>query len=253
MPTLTEGVAEYAAEGCLIKPIFLAFFQDPSIEFEFDLKVRRPIPREPDGWFHASQHPMASDQELYEWMTGRVAEDTFGYIGLMSVMFGSLGHAVFEAMLDRMGVAVPLPVTNCPACGRPRRQLRARADPRKYCTEHGFIHRATRSRCHLDAIADFGELTGVDFKTIHQFGFKKTSAHPAVPDMDAEAFKARWPEYWAQGQECMRLSGLRKYIFFFLTLGNPWETREFHFEFDPEFAWNTEQRYLKAIERAARG
>jgi hypothetical protein len=68
-----------------------------------------------------------------------------------------------------------------------------------------------------------------------------------VKDMDLEFFRDKWPQYWAQGQECMRLSGLRQYIFLFFTLGNPWDTREFHIPFDPEFAAETEAKYRKVI------
>ena len=71
--------------------------------------------------------------------------------------------------------------------------------------------------------------------------------------MDLDCFREKWPGYWAQGQECMRLSGLRRYIFLFMTMGFPWETREFHFDFDPGFAMATEQKYLDVISHLERG
>lgn len=246
-----DGVAEYAAQGCLVKPLFHQYFQDPAIKMEFDLRVSRPLPRPPDGWFHASQHPMASERDLYRWLTTppeRYAGEQMDYRSLMSVMFGSLGHAVIEAFLDYAGVAVPLPEGDCPACGRPYKPRRARWSE-KYCDEHGGAHLPTRSRCHLDSVLDFGsgQRWGFDFKTIHQFGLK------GVHDMNEEAFKAKWPNYWGQMQECMRLTGLRKYIVFFLTLGNPWDTREFHFDFDPEFAAATEKKYRYVLDCVERG
>lgn len=245
MPTFTD-TGHLAAEGCLVKPLFHRFFQDDTIPFEFHLRVSRPLPRPPDGWFHASAHPLASDRELYLYLARPESyrPEPFGYVGLMSVMFGSLGHAVIEAFLDRMGVSVPLPPGPCPACGLERKPLRAvRRSGGRYCTEHGAADPVTRSRCHLDAILDFKQrgTFGFDFKSIHQFGLK------GVPDMDAEAFRAKWPNYWAQMQECMRLTGLRRYIVFFLTLGNPWDTREFHFDFDPAFAAETEAKYRRVI------
>src|SRR5690348_6821061 len=203
MPILSD-TGHLAGQGCIVKPLFLRFFQDPTIAFEFTLRVTRPLPRPPDGWFHASQHPLATDRELWQWLTADPVKwtdpDPMSYQAQMSVMFGSLGHAVIESFLDYMGVAVPLPEGPCPACGRPRKPLRAAPDPRKYCSEHGFADPATRSRCHLDSILDFKQAGtfGFDFKSIHQFGLKK------VPDMDAEAFREKWPGYWAQMQECMR-------------------------------------------------
>lgn len=244
-----RGISELAAEGCLVKPLFHQYFQDPTIPMEFVLHVSRPLQRQPDRWFHASQHPTASDRELWLWLTGRSEPEAMGYISLMSVMFGSLGHAVIEAFLDYAGIAVPLPEGPCPACCRPRRKLRARPDPSKYCSEHGAVHLETRSRCHLDSILHFASqgTFGFDFKTIRPFGLK------GVPDMDAEAFKAKWPGYWAQMQECMRITGLRRYIVFFLGLGNPWDTREFHFDFDPVFAAQTEAKYKRVLSCVERG
>ena len=51
----------------------------------------------------------------------------------------------------------------------------------------------------------------------------------------------------------MRLSGLRKYIFLFMTMGTPWESREFHLDFDPAFAVATEAKYLAVISHLERG
>lgn len=247
MPTFTR-LAEVTARGTLVKPLLHQFAMSDAVA-GINIIVDRPVIRGHDGWFHASQHPLLSAFELYQWMTSRSEPEDMSYTSRMSVMFGSCAHGIMEAFLAWAGIAEPLPEGDCPACGRPYRPLRTRPDPRKYCTEHGFRHEATRARCHLDSILGFGDGTryGWDFKTCHQFALK------GVRDMDMDCFRDKWPEYWAQGQECMRLSGLRKYIFLFMTLGNPWETREFHFDFDPEFATATEQKYLDVISHLERG
>lgn len=256
MPTFTRA-AEYAARGTLVKPLLHEFAMSDAAA-TINVIVERPVMRGHDGWFHASQHPLLSDLELYEWMT-RVSEpEEMSYTARMSVMFGSATHAIFEAFLAWAGIAEPLPAGDCPACGRPYRPPHARVNPRKYCTEFGFRHDATRARCHLDSILGFGdgERWGFDLKTIHQFGFSRrdeSGATRRVRDMDAAEFRATWPHYWAQGQECMRLSGLRRYIFMFVTLGNPWDTREFHIEFDPEFAAKTEEKYRAVLSHIERG
>jgi hypothetical protein len=252
MPTMTR-IADMAADGCLVKPLWHQFILDPEASCSLNLLVERPMPRQADGWFHASQHPLASPRELYLWATGQAQPEMMDYTGKCSVMFGSLMHAVFEAFLDWMGKALPLPDGDCPACGRPRRPLRSRPGA-KYCTEHGAVHPATRARCHLDSILDLESgMFGFDLKTINIFAFGKTKDRPAVRDMDAAQFRERWPHYWAQMQECMRLTGLRRYIVFFLTMGMPWDTREFHIPFDPEFAAATEAKYLQVLSHVDRG
>lgn len=249
-------MAQYAADGCLVKPLFNQFVLDPASTTKLNLLVERPLPRQPDGWFHASQHPLMSERQLYLWMTGALPEEPMDYKSLMSVMFGTLAHAINEAFLDWMGVSVPLPPGDCPACGRPRRKVRARPSSR-YCTEHGAVDWETRSRCHLDAILKFGagpltwdadlsDAHGYDFKTIYPMGLSK------IPDMDLGAFTEKWPHYYAQMQECMRIKGLSRYIVFFMTLGNPWDTREFHIPFDPAFAAATEEKYRAVLSHVER-
>jgi hypothetical protein len=252
MPVLA-GIGDMAHSGCLVKPLFYTYVlrEAPAT---LNLMVSRPVRREPDGWFHASQHPLATDRELWLWLTGQAEPEEMDYTSMMSVMFGSLGHAIVESFLDWMGASVPLPPGDCPACGRPRKMLRARPDPDKYCTEHGFADHQSRSRCHLDAILDLGaEPLGFDFKSIYVFGFKAMRDRPAIRDMDSAQFRERWPRYWAQMQECMRLSGLRKYIVFFLTMGMPWDTREFHFDYDEEFAEGVADKYRAVLSHYERG
>jgi len=245
-----EGVSQYAASGCLVKPVLLQFFQDASVDFNFTLYLARSGNRAPDGWFHASTHPLMSHRELYLYITdpGSLPPRRMDYVGSMATMMGTVTHGVIEAALDQMGVAVPLPEGDCPACGKPYRPARARQS-RKWCMEHGAAHQESMSRCHLDSILDFGPPAtfGFDYKSIRPLGLK------GVPDMDADYFAEKWPKYWAQMQECMRMTGLRRYIVFFLGLGTPWDMREFHIEFDPGFAAKTEAKYLEVLDHARRG
>jgi hypothetical protein len=250
MPTLTRGIAKYAAEGCLVKPVFHQWVQDDDIPFEFTVRVERPKPRPPDDWFHASAHPLATYKQLYDYLTVPQERRSMDYNGRMGVMFGSLAHAVVETFLDYMGVAVPLPAGSCVACGLPHKSLLAGGRPGRHCSEHAAVDPATRSRCHMDSILHFKPqgTFGFDLKTIKPWG--KYGLDKA-PDMDLEFFTERWPEYWAQMQECMRLSGLRKYIVFFMSMGNPWELREYHIPYDPVFATQTEAKYLTVREHVA--
>lgn len=239
-------IADYAASGALVRPLFYQFTMDPGTTISLNLRVSKPEQRAPDGWFHASAHPLTGERDLYLWMTGQLRPEEMDYVSRMSVMFGSMAHAYVEGFLEWMKASVPLPPSDCPACGRPHREVRQHPSER-YCTEHGFSDPLTRARCHLDAILKFGdELWGFDFKTIYQFGLKN------IKDLDGDAFKEKWPHYWAQMQECMRLSGLRQYIVFFLTMGVPWETREFHIPFDPDFAAQTEEKYLAVLSHVQR-
>lgn len=240
MPTLTR-VAEAAVEGCLVKPILLNFFQENQ-PFEFTMKMTRPLDRAPDYWFHASTHPSMPERALYEYLVHpeRHAWEPMGYIGRMSTMFGTFTHEVVKAALDHLGVTVR-PAGECPVCGLPRPDRRW--PQAKTCNEHGGIDLETHSRGHLDAILDFKALGifGWDLKTIKPYGLKD------VPDMALEFFREKWPKYWWQCQEYMRLTGLRNFIVSFMGMGNPWDVREFHIPFDPQAAVEVEAKYRRVL------
>jgi hypothetical protein len=231
-----EGIARFAAAGCLVKPLYYDFFQ-ADVDFELPLKIQRQMNRPYDGWFHSSVHPAQDEHDLWVYLAHpeRVKRKEFGYIGGMATMFGTVVGEVLKEATRQAGVSVPPPAGRCPACGQ-RQPLD--------CREHGACHEPTRSRGHLDDILDFGSggVYGLDNKTIKPFGLKD------APDMDPEFFRQKWPRYFAQGQDYMRMTGLRKFIYIFLGLGTPWEMREYHLEFDPVFAFGIEQKYRRVIE-----
>jgi hypothetical protein len=195
VPKLTR-LTDVSASGTLVKPLLHQFVMDPRADVPLNLLVARPMPRRPDGRFHASQHPLMGEHELYQWMTGGLAAgddfDESAFNVRMAVMFGSLAHAVIEAFLGWTGRAVPLPAGECPSCGRPYRPLRARPGFR-YCTEFGFAHPATRSSAHLDAILNFGDtraawsLAGDD---VYGFDFKCLAPETPVSMADGSLVPA---------------------------------------------------------------
>lgn len=228
--------ARWAAAGCLIKPVLQEFFQR---DVQLDLRIRftRVMDRPYDGWFHSSVHPGQPEYNLWLYLAHpeKVKRERMGYVGAMSTMFGTITGEVLKEALRQAGIAVRVPKGTCAACGLPQ--------PSK-CAEHGAADEDTRSRGHLDDIASFPDkgTYGIDWKTIHPYGLSK------APDMDPVFFREHWPHYWAQGQDYMRLTGLRRFIFFFLGLGNPWEMREYHIDFDPVFCFEVEAKYKRVIQ-----
>ena len=241
--------AKYAAEGCIIKPLLLRYFQD-SDTIKFDFHVEWTRNREPDGWFHSSAHPYMSEDDLVSYLMLPPKSDKMEYVSTMSTLFGSVMHGVIDGALGKMGIVVPLPPGPCIVCGLPRpRQGKTTG----ICREHGARDEKTRSRGHLDAILNLrehGGIYGFDMKTIKPYG---AYGLKDAPDMNLEYFKSQWPKYYAQGQDYMRMTGIRRFIVFFMTLGNPWEMREYHFSFDPKYAAGIEARYLNALRRAGIG
>jgi hypothetical protein len=247
MPTF-ETIAKYAAQGCLVKPLLVEFFTSGEI-FKLTIRTAKPQDRAPDDWFHASAHPGLTTNQLVTYLTMAPPEkaEDFGYIGRMSVMFGTIMGEVVRQALIQLQVMVPVREGTCPACGYPQ--------PR-HCREHGAIHVPTRSRGHLDGIVcfDFAAAAAGSLLSSQVWGYEGKTIKNVIlnkaPDMDEEYFKGRWPHYWWQVQEYMRLTGLGKFIVLFIGLGNPWELREYHVMADPVAAWQIEEKYTAALRRA---
>ena len=75
-----------------------------------------------------------------------------------------------------------------------------------------------------------------------------------IPDMDVEAYRKRWPEYYAQNQSYMRMSGRRMLVMIFMAMGYPWDIKEFHIPFDPAYSNQIRNKYLtvrQAVDQAA--
>jgi hypothetical protein len=242
MPNLTSGIAEFASKGCLVKPVLLQWLQDVSLPLDFDLRVERSGNRAPDQWFHPSGHPMMTQAQLTDYLLypGFIEREPMSYLGAMGTLFGTMSHELVEAILAKAGVAEPLPEGPCAACGKPRPR-RGQHRRQGQCGEHSGVHPETRARGHLDGILNLGGVRGFDLKTRWKGGLR------GVKDMDPGIFQEKWPGYYWQAQEYMRITGLRKYIVLFLEMGMPWEMREFHLDFDPAVAFEIECKYLGAL------
>lgn len=233
MPTFRH-VSEQAAAGCILKPILINFFLSDE-PFRIRVDVQRSVGRPPDGWFHASTHPTMGARDLYQYLVRpeTVQREKMGFPGKMGTMFGTIYGDLIRQACQILKISVPVPRGTCRACGLPQ--------PSE-CKEHGACDEATLSRGHLDGILHVsGAYYGNEIKTIRSLGLSK------VPDMDVDYFRKHWPYYYYQVMEYMRLTGLRTFIVLFMSMGSPWEFREFHVPYDPAVALEIENKYLRVI------
>lgn len=212
---------------------------------EADL-IDRHKEREPDGWFHPSTHPGWNERQLYVYLTnpGILVPRGWNYEGRMSANLGTMAHELIkEALIDDGSLIRPEGET-CGSCGLPRKG-------RVKCNEHGFSDLVTMSRGHIDGMLapeirrpeDEG-YGGMDLKTSNEMSVR------SLPNNDVEYFRRKWPYYYDQMQEYMRISGLRFFIVLFLSLGYPWQMKEVRVDYDPVRAFEIEQKYLRVREAA---
>lgn len=233
-----------ATEGLIVKPLLHKYFYEAKFPKEWSVAFRQENTfRDPDGWFHPSSHPLLEPRQLWFYLTqpGSWHKEPFDYAIRMSILMGSALHDFVEMAMEDLGLLVR-PKGICPTCHRRQPQD---------CKEHGFADEETKTRGHLDGVIIWGKLPehvgGFEFKTANPFTLKD------IKDNDIAAFKKKWPYYYAQIQEYMRISGLRRFVVIFFAMGNPWEMSEFLIEYDVKFSFDIESRYRLALTAQADG
>lgn len=236
-----KGFLKASENRAEIIPILHEYLETGKLPNPFKVSVRGGTGnRGPDGWFHPSSHPLLTERQLYLYLTDPDfwQPAPFDYTIKMSAMIGSVVHDIVETALIDLGYLVK-PKGVCVACG---------FDQPRNCREHGAKDPKTKSRGHLDGLLLInGVMRGFEFKT----------AMPrAITDLqnnDIEAFRKKWPYYYSQVQEYMRMTGLTSFKVLVWAMGNPWDMREFTIEADIIFQKRTEALYLAAREAVEDG
>ena len=230
-------------KGVLVKPLLRNYLYDAQFP-DFDLHFKKRGRRKPDGWFHPSTHPLMGERELWTYLTRPkdFPEEILEPDSMMNVTFGTVLHEFVEMCLGDLGFRPPS-LNKCTTC-----------HPNKRCTEPGAVDKETGSRGHMDGILDLSGMS-TPSEAMEQPGLEFKSRSVALPfkDLDLKKFKEKFPEYYAQVQEYMRISGLRAFIVFFIEWGTPWNMTEIHVPYDPEFAKKTREKYLRVREAEESG
>jgi hypothetical protein len=225
-----------ANNGLVVKPVLHNYLTDasfPRFVLEFP---KQEMAREPDGWFHPSTHPLWNERQLFHYLVhpDAMENERLQYMSTLSITVGKAMHGFIEMCLTDSGLR-PHDLQRCTVC-----------PPERECVEAGVVDEETGSRGHMDGILELGQILRpfqesqplVEFKTSNQAKLRK------IKDLDLEAFKATWPVYWAQVQEYMRLSGRRMAVVLFMSMGFPWEMREFHVPYDRGHNEMIREKYL---------
>jgi hypothetical protein len=239
--------------GELIKPALRTFLFDAEYPEDFAVHFRKEQTRAPDGWFWPSTHPLWSPLMLYTYLTAphRLPTEHREYGNTMSLVMGTAIHAFVEMCLTVMGLR-PAAMNVCTSC-----------PPEKGCKEPGFADEDTGSRGHMDGLLDLSEILpkvarflertdGLDYPG---FEFKTLSNQMRAAKIEQgglDFYRQTWPEYYAQNQEYMRLSGRRAMLVLFLTMGYPWEMVELVVPYDPVAANQVRDKYLAVREAVAK-
>lgn len=219
----------------ILTPLLRAVLHDPSFK-SFTIEVEGFVARPPDGWFWPSTHPLWSERHLYEYLTApeRLIGEPMDPTGTLAVTAGSFFHVFVQTVLVREGTLIKQPKV-C-GCGRqhPERAEVYLADPE--CGTRG----------HSDGVVHEG--SGFELKTMTPLKLDRmprgTPTDPEVMDW----FRKKCPDYYAQAQEYLRMSGRQRMVVLIISLTYPFTMREIHVAYDRAFAMATREKYLRVRE-----
>lgn len=216
-PQFRRGLQSVMRGEVFITPI-RAYLMDPKFP-AFEVKVDGLGIREPDFWFHPSEHPGWSPRALYLWMTQPelLHREPMEPTAVLSMTAGSIWHAIIGHILSELGLVNALEVP---------------------------IEQASlRTRGKLDGITKGNEI--YELKTMKE-------ARLRLMTSPAEYLRLN-PSYHLQANEYMRVSGIHEERVLLMSLTFPYEMKEFIIEYDHRLGQETEEKYARVLQAVADG
>lgn len=241
-----HGLMKEVQQGTVLKPLLHSYLYEAVWPEDFAITFKKGSSRrDPDGWFHPSEHPLWPHRMLWFYLTqpDKLLPEEFAYMNTLSVTFGSAAHGFIETCLKHLGVLLTA------------EELAAEGfEVNLKNGEPVARDRAVGSTGHMDGVLRL-HLPAAPDRKLHLFEFKTSNERKLsrIEDLDLQAFIETWPGYYAQAQEYLRMTGYAYVIVLFMALGYPWEMREFHVPANPQFQNDTAGKYLFVREAAASG
>lgn len=240
-----RGIASDAEKGLVLTPLLRTFLFEAQFPADFWVHFKKEQRRAPDGWFHPSEHPLWTERRLYYYLTAPhlLIPEPMEYMGTLSVTIGKALHGFIEMCLQVQGVLMT-----------PDRLRAAGYEVDPETGEPMVKDEETGARGRPDGVTEIHVPQYTHWpRQIFEFKSSNDMKLSRIDDLDLEAYKEKWPGYYAQNQEQMRLSGLSVTLVLFMALGYPWKFKEFHVPADPRFQAQIREKYLRARKAAAAG
>lgn len=225
-----------------VVPLLRRYLTNPKTK-PFTVDVDRFLPRPPDGKFHPSSHPLWTERQLYWYLVEpeRMVPEPFDPHNTMAVTAGAFWHSFIEMCMKDLGLLV----------GDAKRCRHRNCTDDRYCPEVFVEDSVTGAQGSMD-----GQLPAKvwEFKTCWPGHIDKIEVDPLADVYERCAvFKAKWPGYYAQVQEYMRMARLMETRVVLLAPVMPYAMTEVAVVYDHVHSYQVEMKYLRAREAAAIG
>jgi hypothetical protein len=243
-----SGAMRDLTQGLLVKPILHNYLFDARFP-EFTLTfAKQSMERAPDGWFHPSTHPVLHERVLYQYLAHPASFplEKKQYMGTLAVTLGTIVHEFIQTCLTDAGIR-PLDLQRCTTC-----------PPKAKCKEPGVLDEELGERGHLDGLLTFEGIPNVpDDKAQSVFEFKTSNDNfgrlTKMEDLDLEAFRKKWPDYYGQQQRYLKMSGRRWSLVLMMEMTYPFVMKEFHIPFDVGYNAGVDAKYRRVRQAVADG
>lgn len=225
--------------GLIVAPMLRTFLAEARFPDDFTIRFTKgDNRRDIDGWFWPSTHPTWPERMLWLYLNDpdSLPEDYRLFMNTLALTMGTAVHGFVEVCLEAMGLRTK-ELNTCTTC-----------PPERGCTEPGFVDEETGTRGHMDGVLDLSGLKPLPPRVPEIAGFEfKTASERVIngiEDLDVDTYRRKKPEYYAQNQEYMRISGNTMIIVVFMQLGWPWTMKEVHVPYDEVYARQMKGKYL---------
>jgi hypothetical protein len=238
-------MADLVSQDLVVKPMVESYLHHAKFPDVFTVTFRNEgEERRPDGYFHPSTHPLMGERQLFYYLTRPedwMAEE-ISYPSRMAMIMGTAVHSFIQMCMLDDGVLVR-PKGTCVACGKPHGFKKGQ------CPEHGAIDTELGRRGHGDGLLNLPKwgMGWFEFKTINDKAAIRLSDH------NLDWLKEKKPEYYAQIQDYLDMTGLPKAIILFAVLGYPWHLVEIEVPYDVAYATSLRAKYRRVREAVASG
>jgi hypothetical protein len=200
------------AEDKILTPITRSVLMDPKFE-GFEVPVRAWTPRPYDGWFHPSTHATWTARQLYFYLADpeRLEVERMGLTSVIAITQGHFFHEFLQRLWLANGI---LQRAECPLVD-------------EECNRKG----------HMDGL--LANFEGLEIKTMNDFKLPKI--------FDAASLRELKPEYYAQTQDYLAMSGLSAMRYLIISTAYPYAMQEFSVPFDDLFQQAQREKYLTAL------
>lgn len=219
-PVFRQTLRQITA-GEILAPAAKAYLMDPNFK-GFSIDVHGIGTRPYDGLFHPSGHPSMPERALFLYLTAPdlLIPEPMNPMAVLSMTAGSIWHAIMGRILhDELGLVSSLEV-----------------------------------RVSDDATGSVGAMDGVItmLEGSHEIYELKTMKDMALSKLvTVEDYIQKYPTYYLQAQEYMRMSGYRKERVLIMALTYPYDMKEFVIEYDPMVSNAIRDKYLRVRQAAA--